>query len=256
MAGPPPSKQLPTLDEGQVAQFAKLAAAWWDPDGGFRPLHKLGPARLAYIRDQLKAHFKIDASGLRPLAGLDVLDLGCGGGLISEPVARLGAHVTGIDPAPENIAIARAHAREQGLGIDYRACRSEELADEGRTFDAVLCLEVIEHVPDAGAFLRSCAALMRPEGVMILSTINRTLKSFALAIVGAEYVLRWLPAGTHHWERFVTPAELQSHLAGAGLKLQQTRGLLYRPLHDDWVPGLDTDVNYLATAVRSSVVPG
>jgi 2-polyprenyl-6-hydroxyphenyl methylase / 3-demethylubiquinone-9 3-methyltransferase len=239
-----------TLDEAAVAHFARLAKDWWDPDGSFRPLHQLGPARLTYVRDQLKTHYKIENSGLTPLRGLEVLDLGCGGGLIAEPLARLGARVTGIDPAPEHIAVAKVHAQEQGLEIDYQACRAEDLRAATRSFDAVLCLEVLEHVPSVREFLGLCAPLVRPGGLMILSTINRTAKSFALAIIGAEYVLRWIPVGTHRWESFVTPSELASALAAAGLELRDARGLLYRPLRDDWVLGSDTGVNYLATAVR------
>ena len=241
--------QARTLDEREVAQFAERARAWWDPEGIFRPLHKLGPARLAFIRDQLKEHFSL-GSGLTPLAGLRVLDIGCGGGLIAEPLARLGAQVSAIDPSPETIAVAEEHARGQGLKIDYRAARVEDIAAEQTTFDAVLCLEVIEHVPDPGAFLKACAALVRPGGMLILSTINRTMKAFALAIVGAEYVLRWLPVGTHQWERFITPGELKDHAAAASLEVRSTQGLVYRPLRDEWMLGADTDVNYLAAIVR------
>jgi 2-polyprenyl-6-hydroxyphenyl methylase/3-demethylubiquinone-9 3-methyltransferase len=206
-----------TLDESEVRRFGALAAEWWDPNGKFRPLHKLGPARLAFIRQEIVRHFERPAGGLRPFAGLSVLDIGCGGGLVSEPVARLGAAVMGIDPATENIEAARRHAVDQNLAVDYRACRVEDLVAEERTFDCVLCLEVIEHVPDVPAFLAECARLVRPGGLMILSTINRTVKAYALAIVGAEYILRWLPVGTHQWERFVTPDEFRRHAEAAGL---------------------------------------
>lgn len=252
MAKSTTSHRAQTLDDREVARFAALARAWWDPDGSFRPLHKLGPARLSFIRDQLTAHFSLRGSGLNPLAGIHVLDIGCGGGLIAEPLARLGARVTAIDPAAENIAVAVAHAGEQELRIDYRACQVEDVATAGSTFDAVLCLEVIEHVPDVAAFLQTCAMLVRPGGLMILSTINRTMKAFALAIIGAEYILRWLPPGSHRWERFIKPAELEAHLAAAGLELQRTRGLVYRPLRDEWTLGDETDVNYLAAAVRGA----
>ncbi len=240
-----------TLDPTEVARFAVIADAWWDLDGKFRPLHQLGPARLGFIRTQLVKHLGLSAEGLRPLVGLRVLDIGCGGGLIAEPIARLGATVTGIDPAEENIRAAEAHGRPQGLAIDYRVAQVEDLKRAGETFDAVLCLEVVEHVPDVGAFLECCAALVRPGGVMILSTINRTVKAYALAIIGAEYVLRWLPAGTHQWERFVTPEELERHLAAAGLAMRDVSGLVYNPLIDRWTLGQDTGVNYLAAATRA-----
>lgn len=243
----PPS---PTLDPDEVARFAALAEEWWDPHGKFRPLHKLGPARLGYIRDCLVDHFRISDRGLRPLVGRTVLDIGCGGGLICEPMARLGATVTGIDPAEANIGAARRHAQSQGLTIDYRPVRVEDLAAEGRTFDAVLCLEVVEHVPDVAAFLRLCAGLVHPGGILIASTINRTLKAYALAIVGAEYILRWLPVGTHQWERFVTPGELGRYLRSAGLSQPSFTGLVYNPLRDAWSLDDDTDVNYFARAAK------
>jgi 2-polyprenyl-6-hydroxyphenyl methylase/3-demethylubiquinone-9 3-methyltransferase len=237
-----------TLDDAEVKRFAALAAEWWDPNGKFRPLHKLGPARLTFVRQEIVRHFPQATGGLRPFAGLTVLDIGCGGGLVSEPAARLGATVTGIDPAAENIEAARRHAESQGLTIHYRAALVEDLVAEGRTFDCVLCLEVIEHVPDVAAFLATCAKLVRPGGLMILSTINRTLKSYALAIVGAEYVLRWLPVGTHQWDRFVTPDELARHAEAAGLAMSAREGLVYNPLTDAWSLSQDLDVNYMASA--------
>src|SRR5262245_22131348 len=242
----PPEAPGPTLDPIERDRFAALAAEWWDPRGKFRPLHQIGPARLTFLRDELVDHFGAPAGGLRPLKGLRLLDVGCGGGLIAEPLARLAATVTGLDPAPENIEAARQHASAQGLPIDYRAGRVEDLAIEGLAFDAVICLEVVEHVPDVGSFLATCARLVRPGGLMLLSTINRTLKAYALAIVGAEYVLRWLPVGTHRWDRFVTPQELRRHLEAAGLRAPVLKGLLYNPLRDEWSLGSDTDVNYLA----------
>jgi 2-polyprenyl-6-hydroxyphenyl methylase/3-demethylubiquinone-9 3-methyltransferase len=239
-----------TLDDAEVERFASLAAEWWDPNGKFRPLHKLGPARLAFIRREMVRHFSLPAGGLRPFESLAVLDIGCGGGLVSEPVARLGATVTGIDPAPENIEAARCHADAQNLAIEYRSALVEDLVAESRTFDCVLCLEVVEHVPDVAAFLSTCAKLVRPGGLMILSTINRTLKAYALAIVGAEYILRWLPVGTHQWERFVTPDELARHAAVAGLAVSAREGLVYNPLTDAWSLSQDLDVNYMASAAR------
>ena len=248
----PPSTPAarPTLDDAELARFAALAEQWWDPKGKFRPLHQIGPVRLQFVRDRVVEHFHLDPRGLKPLAGLRILDIGCGGGLISEPLARMGAKVTGIEPKEANIRAAITHAEPQGLGIDYRVATVEELAAAGETFDAVVCLEVVEHVPDVAAFIKSCAAVVRPDGAMVLSTINRTLKSFALAIVGAEYVLRWLPVGTHQWERFVTPAELERHVQAAGMKIGRTEGMVYNPLSDRWSLSRDTDVNYLAAAAR------
>ena len=239
----------PNIDDAEVARFRAIAAEWWDPHGKFRPLHQIGPARLEFIRDQLIRHFALQP-GLKPFAGLRLLDIGCGGGLISEPLTRLGGSVTGIDPGAENVAIARAHAEPQGLVIDYRAATAEELVTAGEQFDAVVCLEVVEHVPDVGAFLKTCAALVRPGGLMVLSTINRTLKSYALAIVAAEYVLGWLPRGTHQWDRFVTPDELARYLVNAGMGAPQFSGMAYAPLRDTWNLTPDTDVNYLAASAR------
>jgi 2-polyprenyl-6-hydroxyphenyl methylase/3-demethylubiquinone-9 3-methyltransferase len=241
-----------TLDPSEVERFRRMAEAWWDPEGKFRPLHQIGPVRLAFVRDHVARRFGRDIRQPRPLEGLSVLDIGCGGGLMAEPLARLGADVTGIDPGDTNIAIAREHALGSGLAIDYRVARAEELAAAGETFDAVLLLEVVEHVPDVPAFIAACAQLVRPGGLMLLSTLNRTLKAFALAIVGAEYVLGWLPRGTHQWERFVTPGELSRALLEAGLKPIEERGMVYNPLHDRWSLSNDTDVNYLMAAVRSA----
>ncbi|MGV1015381.1 MAG: bifunctional 2-polyprenyl-6-hydroxyphenol methylase/3-demethylubiquinol 3-O-methyltransferase UbiG [Methyloceanibacter sp.] len=238
-----------TLDREEVARFAKLAGAWWDAAGPFRQLHRINPVRLTYIRDALCKRFGRDAKAATSLKGLTVLDIGCGGGIVCEPLARLGADVTGIDPAPETIDAAKAHAKGARLDVDYRVATAEELAESGATFDAVLVLEVIEHVPDVPAFLKKIAPLVKPDGVMILSTLNRTLKAYALAIIGAELILRWLPAGTHQWERFVRPEELRLALAGAGLKLADTTGMVYDPFADEWNLSLDTDVNYLASAV-------
>jgi 2-polyprenyl-6-hydroxyphenyl methylase/3-demethylubiquinone-9 3-methyltransferase len=242
--------QTPTLDREEVARFARLSGQWWDERGPFRQLHRINPVRLTYIRDQLCRRFGRNAKGPASLAGLSVLDIGCGGGLVCEPLARLGASVTGIDPAAENIEAAKAHASAQGLDIAYEVATAEELASRGQSYDAVLLLEVVEHVPDVPTFLKGVAPLVRPGGVMILSTLNRTLKSFALAIVGAEFILRWLPIGTHQWQRFVTPEELASALPAAGLALTGTEGLVYDPFSDEWRLGTDTDVNYFASAAR------
>jgi 2-polyprenyl-6-hydroxyphenyl methylase / 3-demethylubiquinone-9 3-methyltransferase len=245
-----PGSAARTLDPDEIDRFARLASEWWDPRGKFRALHRIGPARLTFLRDEMVRHFSLAGTGLRSVEGLRVLDVGCGGGLICEPLARLGARVTGLDPAPETIEAARRHAAGQDLDIDYRAGRVEELEPEAAPFDAVICLEVIEHVPDVSPFLKTCAALVRPGGLMLLSTLNRTLKAYLLAIIGAEYILRWLPVGTHQWDRFVTPAELARHLQAAGLGAPVVKGLVYNPLADTWSVGADTDVNYLASAAK------
>jgi len=241
------------LDPDEVARFERMAKEWWDATGKFRPLHQIGPARLQFVRDQLASHFKLkDPSPLKPLNGLTLLDIGCGGGLISEPLTRMGASVTGIDPGALNIAIARSHAEGQGLEIDYRTTTVEALAETGAHYDAVVCLEVVEHVPDVDAFVAACASLVRPGGAIVLSTINRTVKSYALAIVGAEYILRWLPKGTHQWERFVTPDELDKALTKAGMRADTFTGLTYNPLTDTWSLNTgDTTVNYLASGTKS-----
>ncbi len=241
-----------TLDDDEVARFGRLAQDWWDERGPFKPLHQINPTRLLYIRDRLCGHFGRDPKSPGSLKGLSILDIGCGGGLVAEPLSRLGAAVTGIDPAPETIAAARAHAQGAGLEIAYDATTAEALVDAKRRFDAVLLLEVVEHVRDVPPFLKRIAPLVAEGGVMILSTLNRTFKSYALAIVGAEYILRWLPMGTHQWDRFVTPAELKTALSGAGLAPADMTGMVYDPLGDRWRLAADTDVNYLATATRQS----
>lgn len=240
----------PSIDEAEVAKFEAMAEAWWDPSGTFAPLHKFNPVRLAFIRDQAAAVFGRDALGQLPLAGLRLLDIGCGGGLLAEPMARLGAIVTGIDASPRNIAVAGLHARQSGLAIDYRAAAPEALAEAGETFDVVLNMEVVEHVADIGQFMSACAALVAPGGMMVVATINRTPKAFALAIVGAEYVLRWLPRGTHDWRKFVRPSELAGALRATGVEIAELTGVTYNPLADTWRLTRDLDCNYLALCRR------
>jgi 2-polyprenyl-6-hydroxyphenyl methylase/3-demethylubiquinone-9 3-methyltransferase len=239
-----------TIDDTEVARFSALAETWWDPRGKMAVLHKFNPARLAYIRDAACRRFARNAKQLDCLAGLRILDIGCGGGILCEPLARLGAQVVGADPAEKNIAVAKLHAGKGGLAIDYRATTAEDLADGGERFDIVLAMEVVEHVADVRLFVSRCAEMVRPGGLMIAATINRTLKSFALAIVGAEYVLRWLPRGTHSWDRFVTPDELEIAMERAGLRTTDERGVIYNLLADRWELSTDTDVNYMVLAEK------
>ena len=244
-----PATRSDNMDPEEVARFAAIASEWWDAKGKFRPLHLLAPTRLKFIRDEICAHFGRDGKSHLPFAGLSFVDIGCGGGLVSEPLARLGGEVTGIDPAGASLEAARSHAGGQGLEINYRDVWAEELVSEGAKFDVVVNLEVVEHVPDVAAFLKTARALMAPDGIMVLSTINRTIKSFGLAIVGAEYILRWLPTGTHTWSRFVTPDEMSRHVAGAGLKLDHVQGVVLDPLSGAWsLSDSDFDVNYMAIA--------
>jgi len=243
----------PSIDAEEVERFSALAETWWDPKGSMAPLHRLNPARLGFLRQVLAAHFDRDARSLRPFRGLRILDIGCGGGLISEPLARLGALVTGIDAAEANIAVARAHAREADLDIDYRQASAEQLSAAGERFDAVLALEVVEHVADLDAFLKAAAMLVRPGGAFIASTLNRTPKSLLFAILGAEYVLGWLPRGTHRWDRFLRPSELAAALRRHGLQVREIRGLVYDPLAGEWGLGRDLGVNYLVFAARQVI---
>lgn len=239
-----------TVDAAEIARFDALAADWWDEGGPMAPLHRLNPSRLRFLRDDASSHFGRDATSLRPLSGLTAVDVGCGGGLLSEPLARLGARVTAIDAAGENIIAARRHAEAAGLAIDYRQATAAALADEGQTFDLVVCMEVIEHVPDQPGLIAELVALSRPGGLLALSTLNRTAPALALAVVGAEYVLRLLPRGTHDWRRFVRPRQLQRWLRAAGAEPRTLSGLNYRPLSDEWVLTRRTPINYLQTAVK------
>jgi len=239
-----------TIDPEEVARFAAQAASWWDPEGSFRPLHRLNPVRLGFIRDTLAAHFGRDPRSLSPFEGLSLCDVGCGGGLIAEPMARLGFAVTGIDADEDAIAVAREHAASSGLAIDYRSETAESLAGEQRQFDVVLALELIEHVADPTALLTACSALVKPGGAFIGATLNRTPQAYALAIIGAEYLMRWLPRGTHDWRRFLRPSEFVLGLKRVGLNPMQLRGLRYRLAGSDWVLSDDLSVNYLVMAVK------
>jgi 2-polyprenyl-6-hydroxyphenyl methylase / 3-demethylubiquinone-9 3-methyltransferase len=247
-----PAGERTSIDRDEVARFAALADEWWNPRGKMAPLHKFNPVRLGFIRDQACAQFKRDAKALDCLKGLTFLDVGCGGGIVSEPLARLGGKVTGIDPAEENIEAAKLHAEKSGLSIDYRATTVEALAETHTAFDVVIASEVVEHVADLDFFAGRCAALVKPGGLMIVTTINRTLKSFALVIVGAEYVLRWLPVGTHRWEKLVTPGELEAALKAGGLAVVEESGIMYDLFRDEWRRSDDMDVNYMFAAEKIS----
>lgn len=240
-----------SIDPAEVAKFEAMAADWWDPHGKFKPLHMLNPCRLDYITSQIAAEFDRDLTGPKPFEGLRLLDIGCGGGLLSEPMARLGATVIGADAAPRNIPVAQIHAQQSGLEIDYRHTTAEDLAAAGERFDVVLNMEVIEHVADPQAFLIACHDLLKPGGLMICSTLNRNPKSYAMAIVGAEVVMRWLPKGTHDWAKFITPDELYALIRGAALDPVDRKGMVFNPLLWRWsLSDRDLSVNYVTASVR------
>jgi 2-polyprenyl-6-hydroxyphenyl methylase/3-demethylubiquinone-9 3-methyltransferase len=248
-----PAAARSSIDPAEVERFSRIAAEWWDPRGKFAPLHKFNPVRLAFIRDQALYRFQRDGALRRPFEGLRLLDIGCGGGLLSEPMRRLGFEVTAVDASERNIGTASTHAAEQGLDIDYRCSTAEALLDAGEPpFDVILNMEVIEHVADPGEYLRSCARLLKPGGLMIVATLNRTVKALALAVVGAEYVLRWLPAGTHDWRKFLKPDELRDFLAGEPVLVDGPYGVSYSPITGRWSQSTDTDVNYMMTVVRDA----
>jgi 2-polyprenyl-6-hydroxyphenyl methylase / 3-demethylubiquinone-9 3-methyltransferase len=235
-----------TVDPAEIERFSRIAEEWWDPAGKFAPLHRLNPLRIGYIRDRAAAHWRRDALSGRPLQGLSLLDIGCGGGLLSEPMARLGGHVTGVDAAARNVRVAALHAGKQGLAIDYRQGAAEALAASGVRFDIVLALEIVEHVADVPLFLKSCGHMVKPGGLLFLSTLNRTAKAWALAIAGGEYILRWLPRGTHDWKKFLKPSEVVNGLGAAGIEAQEIVGVVYSPLSRAWsLNKNDLDVNYM-----------
>jgi 2-polyprenyl-6-hydroxyphenyl methylase/3-demethylubiquinone-9 3-methyltransferase len=243
-----------SIDPAEVERFSAMAAEWWNPAGKFKPLHLFNPVRLSFIRDETARRFDRDVKQPRPFEGLRLLDIGCGGGLLCEPMARLGFQVTGVDASARNIGVARAHAEQQGLDIDYRADTAEALLAQGEpAFDVVLNMEVIEHVADPAHFLKDCVKLMRPGGLMVVATLNRTLKAHALAVVGAEYVLRWLPPGTHDWKKFIKPVEILEFLQGEPVSIAGPFGVSYDPLSGRWAPSGDTAVNYMMTVDKSAV---
>ncbi len=238
-----------TIDEGEVAKFQAMAEEWWDPTGKFKPLHMMNPCRLDYITRQIAAEFDRDLSGTAPFAGLRILDIGCGGGLLSEPMARLGADVVGADAAERNIPVAQLHAQQSGLEIDYRHTTAEALAEAGEQFDAILNMEVVEHVSDPLAYLTACRQLLKPGGLQICSTLNRNPKSYVAAIIGAEHIMRWLPKGTHDWAKFITPDELYDLLGQAGLEPVDRKGFVFNPISWKWsISDRDLSVNYVTAS--------
>jgi 2-polyprenyl-6-hydroxyphenyl methylase/3-demethylubiquinone-9 3-methyltransferase len=244
-----PEPTVTTVDSTEIAKFTAMAEAWWDPRGDFKPLHQLNPTRIGFIRDVAMRHFGREP-GDTPLDGLTLCEIGCGGGLLTEPMRRLAAEVTGVDPSARNIAIARSHAEAGGLKITYLQCAAEDMVERRESFDIVLAMEVVEHVANVDAFIGSCAHLVNPGGLMFFATLNRTAKAFALAIVGAEYVMRWLPRGTHDWRKFVKPSELAHPLRRAGFSIAEMTGVAYNPLADRWSLSRDLDVNYMLAAKR------
>jgi 2-polyprenyl-6-hydroxyphenyl methylase/3-demethylubiquinone-9 3-methyltransferase len=238
------------VDEAEVEKFDRLAADWWNPEGRMKPLHKLNPVRLRYLRDTLVARFGRDPRAIRPFDGLTLLDIGCGAGLLSEPLARMGFTVTGIDPARNNVDVAKAHAEQAGVAVTYRKVTAETLVEEEALFDVVLAMEVVEHVPSVPEFVAAATSLVKPGGIFVAATINRTKRAFALAIVGAEYVLRWLPVGTHSWDKFVTPDELEEAIAAGGLEVFDRQGVVFNPFADRWGLARDMAVNYMLAARR------
>ncbi|WP_295072522.1 bifunctional 2-polyprenyl-6-hydroxyphenol methylase/3-demethylubiquinol 3-O-methyltransferase UbiG [Tabrizicola sp.] len=241
-----------TVDPAEVAKFERMALEWWDPNGKFKPLHMLNPCRLDYITSQIAAEFGRDLAGALPFKGLRILDIGCGGGLLSEPMARLGAEVVGADAAERNIPVAQAHAQKSGLAIDYRHTTAEALAAAGEQFDVVLNMEVVEHVADPQAYLTACQQLLKPGGLMICSTLNRNPKSFVMAIIGAEWVMRWLPKGTHDWAKFITPDELYALIEKAGLRPVDRKGMVFNPVTWRWsVSDRDLSCNYVTASIKA-----
>nr|WP_126150557.1 bifunctional 2-polyprenyl-6-hydroxyphenol methylase/3-demethylubiquinol 3-O-methyltransferase UbiG [Devosia equisanguinis] len=239
-----------TVNDAEVAKFTAMAEQWWDPKGKFKPLHKFNPVRLSYIRDNLVRHFGRDPASIRPFEGLSILDVGCGGGLLCEPLTRLGAKVTGIDAAERNIRIAQIHAEQSRLDIDYRATTSEALVAAGEKYDVVLNMEVVEHVDNVPLYMKSCADLVAPGGLMFTATLNRTARSWALAVIGAEYILRWLPRGTHDWKKFLTPEEITAQLRRNGLSVIDEIGVTFNPIADSWGLSPDMAINYMILAER------
>ena len=241
-----------SVNPDEIAHFSSMAETWWDPNGPFKPLHKLNPTRIAFVKEQICNHFDRNPDTDKPLSGLRILDIGCGGGLLCEPMARLGADIVGADAAEKNIKTASIHAEQMGLKIDYRHITAEELAVAGEKFDVILNMEVIEHVADISSFLNACHALLKDGGCMTLSTLNRTIKSWTMAIAGAEYILRWLPVGTHDWKKFIKPSELCDYAQNSKFDITVIKGMVYNPIGRSWsLNDRDFSVNYVALAVKA-----
>ena len=239
-----------TIDPIEYEKFSKMAEEWWNPSGKFKALHKFNPKRIEFIRDRLVNHFSLDANSKKPLNKIDILDIGCGGGLLSEPMSKLGANVTGIDIVETNFNIAKGHSNEENLNIEYKDSTAENLLNENVQFDAILNMEVIEHVSDLNLFIESCEKLLKKDGILFFATLNRNIISYGLAIIGAEYILGWLPKGTHDWKKFITPEELKIIFRSSGLNISEIVGMKYNPIYDNWYISEDTSVNYLGTAIK------
>lgn len=246
------SETAASVDQQEIENFSALAAEWWDESGPFKPLHAYNPVRVSFVRDRICATENRDPQTPRPLEGLKIADIGCGGGLLCEPLSRLGANVTGIDPAEKNIAAASLHAEQMGLEIDYRQTTIEDIAASGEQFDAIVSMEVLEHVADINSFVGACSQALKPGGAFVGATLNRTLRSLAMAKVGAEYILRWLPIGTHDWKKFLTPAEVTRALRETGLTIEVIQGATYQPLSGQWALTSDTGVNYMFSAHKGA----
>ena len=239
---------MSTVNKKEIEKFSKMAAEWWDPEGKFKPLHKFNPIRIKYIKDNIIYSFKLKSKE-QPLQKINILDIGCGGGLLSEPMARLGANVTGIDASDKNIKIAKLHAKKNKLNINY-ICSSPEKVKTKKKFDVILNMEIIEHVEDINFFIKSCSKLLKKNGLMFVATLNKTLKSYVFAIIGAEYVLRWLPIGTHDWEKFVKPEDLKNILSKNNLKIEKIDGMNFDIFKDEWSISKDTSINYIAKSLK------
>ena len=240
---------MSTVNQKEIEKFSKMADEWWDPNGKFKPLHRFNPIRIKYIKENIINNFKIKANE-NPLRNIKILDIGCGGGLLSEPMTKLGATVTGIDASSKNIEIAKLHAKKNKLKINYVNCSPEKLPEQEK-FDVILNMEIVEHVEDISLFLKSCSQLLKKEGLMFVATINKTLKSYMFAIIGAEYILRWLPIGTHEWEKFVKPDKLKNELLNYDLILEKLDGVKFNPIKNEWFLSKDTSVNYITKFVKN-----
>ena len=239
---------MSSVNKKEIEKFSNIATEWWNPNGKFKPLHKFNPIRIKYIKENIIRNFKLE-NKTKPLEKISILDIGCGGGLLSEPMKRLGANVTGIDASLNNIKIAKTHAKQSGLNINY-LCSSPEKLKVNKKFDVILNMEIVEHVEDINFFISSCSKLLKKNGLMFVATLNKTLKSYMFAIIGAEYVLRWLPIGTHDWEKFVKPEDLKKILNKNNLKLEKLDGMNFNIIKDEWTVSSDTSINYIVKSIK------